>query len=270
MSRNRQPPLIEHALAGPLEGLAAEYAAGDAIPPHRHPFAQLIFASRGVMTVRTDDGLWVVPPERAVWVPARVGHSIRMTGRVSMRTLYVGDALGARVASGPCVVAVSPLLRECILRAVAFGRPVDDDGPEARIVAVLADEIEAAPHAPLHLPMPRDARARRVAAALRANPGDARRLEDWARDAGASARTLERLFVRETSLGFGAWRQQARLLRGLERLASGESVTSVALELGYQTPSAFVAMFRRALGATPGRYFRRDLAAPVPGSGTGV
>ena len=260
MSKKRQStrpaPLVPHALARPLEGLAAEYAPGAEIALHQHPFAQLLFASSGVMTVTTEHGTWVVPPERAVWVPARVGHSIRMTGRVSMRTIYLGDSLGSLAGTACCVVQVSPLLRESILRAVEFAQPYREDGPEARLVGVIADEIRAAPTAPLHLPLPRDPRARRVADALRANPGDPRTLRDWARKAGASARTLERLFERETSFTFAAWRQQARLLRGLEQLASGASVTSTALDLGYDTPSAFIAMFRRALGTSPGRYAR--------------
>lgn len=261
MSNSRQSaglpaPLVPGALARPLHGLAADYPPGAEIARHRHPFAQLIHASAGVMTVATEHGLWVVPPGRAVWVPAQVGHAIRMTGHVSMRTLYLGGALGALAGAQCCVVRVSPLLRECILRAVDFAQPWPERGPEARLVAVIADEIRAAPQAPLHLPLPRDPRALRAARALRARPGDPRGLDGWARAAGASARTLERLFVRETGLGFGAWRQQARLLVGLERLAAGESVTAVALELGYRSPSAFVAMFRRALGTTPGRYFR--------------
>jgi len=260
MSKNRQPtptPLVPRQLSRPLEGLAAEYAPGEEIPRHQHPFAQLLYASSGVMTVTTEHGTWVVPPERAVWVPARVEHSIRMTGRVSMRTIYLSEALGPLAGSACCVVQVSALLRESILRAVEFAQQYREDGPEARVVAVIADEIRAAPTAPLHLPLPSDPRARRVADALRANPGDARTLADWARVAGASARTLERLFERETALAFAAWRQQARLLRGLEQLASGDPVTLVALDLGYETPSAFIAMFRRALGTSPGRYFRR-------------
>jgi AraC-like DNA-binding protein len=253
---------VPFALARPLEGLAVEYAPGDEIALHQHPFAQLLFASSGVMTVATEQGTWVVPPERAVWVPARVGHSIRMTGRVSMRTIYLDDALGPLAGQACCVVQVSALLREGILRAVGFAQPYRDGGPEARLVSVIADEIRAAPTAPLHLPLPRDPRARRVADALRAAPGDPRTLADWARLAGASPRTLERLFKRETALAFAAWRQQARLVRGLEQLASGDSVTSVALDLGYETPSGFIAMFRRALGTSPGRYFRTPVRAP--------
>lgn len=249
-------PPVPRALAQPLEGLAAEYEPGAEIPLHHHPFAQLIYASSGVMTVTTEHGTWVVPPDRAVWVPARVDHAIRMTGRVSMRTLYFSDALGPLAGPACSVVQVSALLRESILRAIGFPKPYPERGAEARLVAVIADEIRAAPTAPLHLPLPRDPRARRVADALSANPGDPRSLAEWARVAGASVRTLERSFERETALPFGAWRQRARLLRALEQLASGESVSTVALDLGYETPSAFIAMFRRALGTSPGRYFR--------------
>ena len=121
---------------------------------------------------------------------------------------------------------------------------------------MLVDEIRGAAQAPLHLPLPSDPRALRVARALQAEPGDARPLAGWSKPAGASTRTLARLFVRETGLGFRAWRQQLRLLRALERLAAGEAVTQVALDLGYDSPSAFIAMFRKALGVSPGRYFR--------------
>src|SRR5262245_7489456 len=150
MSRNRQAPAnttVPRELARPLVGLAAEYAPGDVIPLHQHPFAQLLFASSGVMTVTTEHGTWVVPPERAVWVPARVGHAIRMTGRVSMRTIYLGDALGPLAGRACCVVQVSALLRASILRAVEFEQPYREAGPEARLVAVIADEIRAAPAA---------------------------------------------------------------------------------------------------------------------------
>jgi AraC-like DNA-binding protein len=257
MPQNRQTaPLVDFGLASPLLGYAEDHASGFVIAPHRHPTAQLIHAAVGVMTVETEDGIWVVPPERAVWVPELVSHSIRMTGCVELRTLYL-DASIAPIAGGPCcVVQVSPLLRSGILRAVEFPRPYAATGPEARLVAVMVDEIRAAPTAPLHLPMPADPRARRVAEAFRGKPDDTRRLADWARLAGASERTLERLFRNEVGVTFGAWRQQARLLRGLEVLAAGVPVTAAALQVGFESPSAFIAMFRRAMGTTPGRYFR--------------
>lgn len=264
MSRNRQtPPRVDLGLERPLLGKADDFAPGFVIPAHTHDASQLIHAAAGVMTVETEHGIWVVPPERAVWVPAFIAHSIRMTGAVELRTLYLTPALAPIEGTACCVVQVSPLLRAAILRAVDFAQPYGDKGPEARVVAVILDEISAATTAPLHLPMPTDPRARRLATAFREQPGDRRKLAEWARLAGASERTLERLFRDELGMSFGAWRQQARLLRALEVLAAGESVVTAALEVGFETPSAFIAMFRRAMGTTPAKYFRN---APTAGS----
>jgi AraC-like DNA-binding protein len=160
-------------------------------------------------------------------------------------------------------VQVRPLLRELILQAVAFPAPYAPNGREARLVAVLVDELTAARTAPLHLPMPRDPRVLAVTERLSADPGDRRPLGAWVRTAGASARTLARLFQRETGLSFAHWRQQARLLRALERLAAGEAVTTVAMDLGYESPSAFITMFRSRLGATPGKYFVDPPSSPA-------
>jgi AraC-like DNA-binding protein/quercetin dioxygenase-like cupin family protein len=242
-------------LVRPLAGVAADYPDGDFVPRHSHDSAQLVYASTGVMSVHTDEGTWVVPPERAVWVQRFVVHSIGMSGDVHMRTVYVDTDRIEGLPSACCVVNVSPLLRALILRTVSFEQPYDESGPEARMAAVLVDELRSAPEAPLHLPALRDVRARKIAAALRENPGDPRSLKEWSREAGASERTLARLFREEAGMTFGSWRQQVRLLAALERLASGDSVTNVALDCGYESPSAFIAMFRRALGVTPGQYF---------------
>jgi AraC-like DNA-binding protein len=259
MSRERQSPLVKMvAMTRPVVGYAADFPSGHSIRRHRHAAGQVIFAASGVMTVTTTAGRWVVPSERAVWVPPHVPHAIRMTGAVRMRTLYL-DAKGIAATRGlpsTCaVIQVSPLLHELIVAVVGFRQPYPPQGREARLVAVLQDELASAQAAPLHLPMPRDPRLLVITECLAADPSDKRPLGAWARPAGASARTLARLFVRETGLSFAHWRQQARLLHALERLAAGESVTGVALDLGYEGPSAFIAMFRSRLGATPGRYF---------------
>lgn len=257
MSRNgqRAPQVDLVKLIRPLAGVAADYASGDRIPRHSHDSAQLVYACTGVMSVHTDDGSWVVPPERAVWVQRAVTHSIEMSGDVQMRTVYLDTDRLDDLPSRCCVVNVSPLLRELILRSVAFEQPYCESGPEARMAAVLVDELRSAPEAPLYLPALRDPRAGKIAAALRENPADPRGLEEWAHEAGASARTLARLFREETGMTFGGWRQQVRLLAALERLARGDAVTNVAFDCGYESPSAFIAMFRRALGVTPGKYF---------------
>lgn len=237
-------------------GLAEDHESGYLIASHRHDSAQLIHPASGVMTVKTEDGLWVVPPERAVWVPADTAHSILMTGRVELRTIYLESKLAPIEGERCCVVDVSSLLHASIMRATRFVQPYEPGGPESRVVDVIIDEIREAPTAPLHLPTPKDERARRIADAFREDPGDRRPVSEWARVAGASERTVERLFRDEVGMTFGMWQQQARLLKALEILAGGESVTRVALEVGFATPSAFIAMFRRAMGTTPARYFR--------------
>jgi len=246
-------PSEAEALPPNVVALANDYPAGHAVAPHSHRRAQLIFASRGVMTVTTDAGAFVVPAQRAVWMPAGVTHRVESHGAYSMRTLLIRDAAG--LPGRVCVVTVGPLLRAVIMALMDARRDYPLDGPEARLAAVALDLIAVLPVAPLHLPMPSDPRLRVLASRLAADPSDNRSLEDWARDAAASARTLARLFTAQTGMTFRAWRQQARLLRALEMMAAGQSITTVALDVGYESPSAFTAMFRRALGVSPTKYF---------------
>jgi AraC-like DNA-binding protein len=206
------------------------------------------------MRVSTDDGVWVVPPQRALWMPPRVRHSIVMTGDVTMRTLYLRDDAARGMPATCHVLPVSALLRELIIRATELPLRYDERGAAGHLVALLLTELHEAGALPLQLPMPRDKRLRKICETLLAAPGDPRTLEQWAPAANASARTLARLFVAETGLTFGAWRQQARVLEAMGRLGSGEPVTEVALDLGYDSVSAFSAMFRRAAGASPRQY----------------
>lgn len=250
----------------PVAAIAEDFAAASRIPEHHHNRAQLIHAVSGVMRVSTSDGIWVVPPGRGLWVPPRTVHSIRMRGEVRMRTAYVHTSEMDAPPRKCSVVSVSPLLRELLVRLTELPQPYPLGGPGERIARLIIDEIHTAPVAPLHLPAPHDPRLIRVTDALLADPGDSRPLAEWGRLSGATARTLARGFVRETGLTFGGWRQQVRLLRALELLGEGQPVTSIALDLGYESPSAFIAMFRRALGTTPSRYFRLRSADPSDSS----
>jgi AraC-like DNA-binding protein len=234
----------------------SEYPHGHLLKPHSHPWHQLLYASQGVMTVRTREGAWVVPPHRGVWIPARTRHSVQMSGAVSMRTLYLAPRLSAAFPSRCRVLGISALLRELILHMVEL-RDLHLRVPShAHLVSVLLDHLRGMESDAVHLPLPRDARARRIAAALREQPSDTRSLLELSRIAGASKRTVERLFKSETGLGFGKWRQQLRLGHALRLLAAGEAVTNVALEVGYDSTSAFISAFRMTFGTTPGRYFR--------------
>lgn len=243
----------------PVVVSAFDFPGGDVLARHTHGRDQLVYASTGVMTVRTGQGAWVVPPQRAVWVPAGVEHEIRMIGAVAMRTVYLQRGTLPDAPAQCRVVTVSPLLRELILRAVDMTQPYPLGGSEERLVTLLLDEVRTTPEAPLYLPEPRDPRLRCITDALQSDPADVRTLEAWEQDAAASPRTLARLFQRETGMTFAGWRQQLRLIRALEELAQGRSVTEVALDLGYESPSAFIAMFRRAFGKTPARYFEADI-----------
>ena len=233
-----------------------DLAAGETLAFHHHRRAQLVYASQGVMTVTTGSAAYVVPPQRAVWMPAEVEHRIDAYHAVAMRTLYIEPSVAKRFPAEPCVLQVTALLRELIISAVAAGNHYGPDSPQARVEQVILDQISAQPVAALILPLPEDQRLRRVTQALMKDVSDSRSLDQWAREAGASKRTLNRLFASQTGMSFRAWRQQRRLLRALELLAIGESVTSTALELGYWNTSAFIAMFRRCLGTTPTRYLQ--------------
>jgi AraC-like DNA-binding protein len=214
---------------------------------------QLIYATQGVMTVRSANAAWVVPPHRALWVPAGVDVRLHWSGPVALRSLYL--AKGRRLGNMPrqCTVwNVTPLLRELILRAVEHGALNGAMASQRRLAEVILDELARLSEAPLQLPLPVDARALRFAELWQSSNASVKTLM---RRAGASRRTLERLFHAETAMSLGQWMRRERLLRALRLLAEGETVQATAAKLGYSSPSAFIAMFRRQLGETPGGYF---------------
>jgi AraC-like DNA-binding protein len=237
-------------------GTVPEYNDGYVIKTHSHPWHQLVYASRGVMTVRTPEGAWVVPTHRGVWVPANTRHSIQMSGRVSLRTLYLLPSLSRALPDRCRAIAVSPLLRELILRIVELDCLNVRKPAHAHLVSVLLDHLHMMESEAVRLPLPRDGRARRIATLLQENPADKRALANLSKIAGASKRTVERVFKSETGLGFGKWRQQLRLGHALRLLVAGEAVTTVAFDVGYDSTSAFISAFRMTFGQTPGRYFR--------------
>lgn len=241
--------------ARPIVALAIDHARDHFRPAHRHRRAQLVYAHRGVITVGTAQGRWVVPPSRAVWMPAGVEHWTSMPGQVQMRMLYF-EPESVRALPGTCrVVDVTPLLRELILEAVRIPNHYPPESRAARLMRLIVDEIRTMDVLPCELPMPRDAKAVEVARRLLAALDCRWSLARWAREVGAAERTLARGFQRDTALSFGRWRQQARLQASLEQLAAGRSVLETALAVGYDSPSAFAAAFRRVFGVTPTGYF---------------
>lgn len=223
---------------------------------HSHDDHQLAWASTGVLTVLADARTWVLPPSRALWIPAGVRHEVRASGATTMRPLYVRPDRCSIRWTEPTVVAAGPLLAEMIAYLSAESLTA---ARRTRAEAVLEDLIEPVAALTVNLRMPVDDRAHAVATALLSDPADHRTLDAWGRNVGASARTLARAFLGDTGVPFGRWRSMSRLHAALPALADGQSVSAVARMVGYESPSAFVAAFRRELGTTPAEYFSNSM-----------
>ena len=244
----------EHGIV--VRSFSVRHSSGHVILGHTHEWHQLIYATEGVMWVHTVQGDWVVPPNRAVWVPAGIEHSIEMAGTVLVQTLYLAPGLCGSLPERCCAVNVSQLLRELIRHTISLGFLNENVPARARLIAFLVDQLETLPAMPLQLPWPSDGRARRAAEWLRAHPDDPGLIKSMAKRVATSPRTLERLFQKETSMTFGKWRQQLRLLHA-PRTGRGKPVTSVALEVGYESPTCLL----RCSGA---RWERRRIVTSRP------
>jgi AraC-like DNA-binding protein len=239
----------------PVIGRAVDYDANHIVPRHRHPTAQLIHAAHGVMVVATDVGQWIVPPTRGIWMPAETDHWIRTIGEVQLRTVYIRPDAVAGLPQECKAVGISPLLRALILEAMHIESPYTADSRDGRLMRLLLDEVTLLPTLPLHLPQPNDPRLLTICDAIVKSPANASTLGDWASRLHVDAKTIQRLFMRETGMTFGQWRQQARLLIALEQLASGAKVVDVALNMGYANQGAFATMFKRQFGVAPSTFF---------------
>lgn len=241
----------------PIVGQAWDVTGPRAVPAHRHRRGQIIYTERGSATVEVEDALYVLPPHRAVWVPPGAMHAARYPRDVAFRGVFVDPSRCGGLPAASAVIQVDALTRELIRAAVALPWDYACDSAEARLAQVLIDRLTVLPDAPLTLPVSADPGIARVMAALRADPADARTAGQWARLAHMSERTLLRRFKRETGMSLNTWRTQLRLITALERLAAGESVTTVALALGYRSPSSFTTMFRKSFGVAPRAYLAR-------------
>ncbi len=265
-----------HTFAGNLDELEAlprpVYGHAQALPNralgyrHSHAWVQLSYAAQGVLDVRTASGRFISPPQQAIWIPAGVTHRVLCSADTQIRSLYIDP--GA-VPWGPptCrVLGVGALLRELIRSFSRLPILYEEQGADARLVSVLLDQLACAPEVGLALPLPRDARLRKLCSRLQARPDARDSLQDWAERLGVSEKTLSRLFFNETGMGFRLWRQRLRVLSALPMLERGERVTDVALACGYDSTSAFIAVFREQLGATPGEFFSHGVSIETPAS----
>ena len=240
---------------GPAIAFSHRYEDGQRISEHHHSRAQLLFPRTGVLVVATRAGRWMVPPQHALWIPAFMRHSVDNIGRVETHSVYVRPDAIAGLPGHLHVSGLSPLLRHLVMEAEQFAKEPGGER-EAHIVGAILHEILKMPELPLGLPLPASPRLHELCRQFLAAPGAHLQIDDWAHAAGMSRRSFTRAFREETGLSLSTWRQQACLMAALPRLAAGDSVTSVAMDLDYDSVPAFTTMFSRMLGAPPKSYFK--------------
>jgi AraC-like DNA-binding protein/quercetin dioxygenase-like cupin family protein len=239
----------------PMVGLSFDFPSGGKVEMHTHPYGQVVFGSEGVMCIDTPAGTWVVPPQRAVWIPPNTLHEVRLRSSFSMRNLLIAPGEVTCMPTTCQPVIVSNLMRELILRASELNGQDRYGSRIKRLFDTLLDEIQFTVESPVCFAMPRDRRLTKLCAEFVLHPSDTRTLKEWGEVVGASARTLSRLFLAELGVTFDEWRRQVRLQEALYYLAEGKPVASVAYDLGYESCTGFIEMFRKTLGRTPGQYF---------------
>lgn len=239
----------------PIAAMAKSYPAGYPGHMHSHARAQFLYAESGSMRLTFDLGCWIIPPKRAVWLPANYLHQTGSIGPLEMRTLYVReDACPPEAPAIPRMLGVSQLLHELILRTVNMPIEYDETGQDCRIVEATLGEIDWTPIHPVSLPSLQDSRLRRMEKMLLQKPGDKSTLEQWSRRLAVAPRTLTRLLRKETALSFQVWRDHVRAFSAIAMLAEGEPLAAIADSLGYETAWSFTAMFKRVTGKAPSRY----------------
>lgn len=247
--------------ARPLALRARDLQVTYQMAPHRHDWGQVTFTLGGVVRVTANNSSWIVPPQRAIWIPPDVMHAIEVLETTRLRPLFV-LASRSPFAGPECVVlAVSPLMREMLVALEQLDP--DDAGSRASLLCgLILDEIPRLATRPIRVPLPQDKRLASLCGALIADPGLAHTLDDWAGQVGASERTLARLFEKELGMTFGQWRQQVRLAHAAPMIARGIPLAQVAEQLGYASQSAFSAMFRKTFGTTPSAFFADGMGTP--------
>ncbi|MGH7042636.1 MAG: AraC family transcriptional regulator [Acetobacteraceae bacterium] len=255
MPRNTRVEIFD-GLASPVIALANDFADGHTLPPHQHRRSQLLHGAAGAPMITTTFGTWLVPPQRAVWIPGGVVHGVRMLGAVRSHSLFLEPKAAMGMPDRCQVVGLSPFMRTLMAEAVDLPVEHAPDSRAGALMALLLHEVRELPVLPLALPIPAHPALAERCRRFLVQPTPHATIDAWSTALGMSRRAFTRLFRRETGLGFAAWRQQACLVAALPRLIAGEAVTNVAISLHYDNPAAFTSMFKRVLGASPRLYLR--------------
>jgi len=237
-----------------ITAFASEKKAGSYNAPHSHPRGQLLYASKGLMRVASANGIWFIPPQRGLWIPAGIVHDQAMLTATQIRTIYIDQKKARQLGDRVKVVEVDALLRELILALVEQPMLYPDDARNRSIVTLILHKLATSQTLPIEIPWPGDRRLIAICETILASPGDQRTIEQWSEVVGASSRTLIRLFIKETGMTYRHWVQQVRLAQALTMLEADTPINRIADELGFASPSAFSAMFKRMLGEAPRNY----------------
>jgi AraC-like DNA-binding protein len=240
-----------------ITAFSRNHEAGSYNAPHSHPRGQLLFASKGLMKVASDNGIWFIPPQRGLWIPAGIVHDQAMLTQTWIRTIYIAQKQAKSFGSRVKVIEVDTLLRELILALMDQPMLYPDDVPNRSIVALILHKIRHSRALPIEIPWPRDRRLVSICERIIESPAAPQTIEAWSKVVGASTRTLIRLFIKETGITFRQWTQQVRLAHALIMLEVGDPIKRIAEDLGFDSPSAFSAMFRRIVGEAPRDYLRQ-------------
>jgi AraC-like DNA-binding protein len=254
-----QPPEFDPTIARPMRVGARDLNAAELMSRHNHPYGQLTYAIDGLIRVAIDNATWIVPPQRAIWIPPRVFHEVETLEMAKLRILRIHKSVAPFAGTECVVINVTALLRELILALI----DCEEESPrEAMLSHLTLDEIGRSATLPMRVSLPQDKRLKTLCDMLIADPASPLTLEEWADKAGASGRTLARLFERELGMSFGQWRQQVRLAHAAPLIARGMPLSRVAAELGYASQSAFSAMFKKTFGQPPSSFFADNFLPP--------
>ena len=241
-------------LSNPITVVSRLIAMNSIVAKHSHSWGQFVYAHKGVLIVTTTDERYIVPPEQGVWLLPEVEHEVTAISDVALTSFYFDNALLDKLPAKSCVLTINNFLKVLILEANQITFDYDWNGTDGRLLQLILDRLSLAPAVIFQLPFPKDPRLLTMLSALQKEPSLGHNLAQWGKIVGASTRSLSRLFKNETGLSYRVWRQRLNIQIALSELSKGTSVTNISLHLGYESPSAFIHMFKENTGVTPKNY----------------
>ncbi len=256
LSWNKQGPGNKYSsLTRPVAPLSNEFKAMTQITSHNHPWSQLAYSCSGIMHIETDSGIFVIPPEQALWIPPNMRHQHFCKNKVSYRSLHIDAKFSELLGNKVRTLMVDPLLKSLILEISSWPKDYEETAQKHRLILVLLDRLFMAQSNELFMPTAHDKRLFPIIETLNEQPNNKDTLEQWAPKVGASSRTLNRLFNQNFGMGFSRWKQKLRILKSLELLDSKTPLADIAFELGYESTSAFSTSFKKQMNCSPKKYF---------------